>query len=552
MTIWIPETLEERLANLGEAVAIADRLGDPWLQFHAVHWHSVGLVQAGLIDRAEAAIGRQSELAERIRDPTMLWISTYDRANVAIVAGRLEEAESLAQQAAKIADESGQPDALPFLASQLTNIRYEQGRLAELQPLIAEVVAGNPGIPAFRAVLALAYIEGDLRQEASALLELDLADEFAQMPADVTWLASHVIYAQVAADLGNRDAAAVLRDRLAPFADQIVYTGISVWGDVDHVVGRLAAVLKRPEEAERHLRRSNERFREIGAPVCLARGELHLARLLLDRDGPGDRAEAEALLESAGSAARRLGAATIERRARSLSDHLRAIELVATAGRTGRRLRIGAEEAAPAGDRPAPPGSLEQSGDYWTLRCSEREVRLKDSKGLHYLAALLAHPGVDLHAADLQAGAPARPARGGPDPDLGARRLGSEDAGPVLDEAAKREYRDRIEQLEQEIEEADRFNDPERAANARRELEFVTTELAAAVGIGGRDRKAASQAERARVNVTRALRKVADRIAQHDETLGGHFSSSLRTGTFCRYEPPPGQRIEWEVRGAGV
>ena len=71
-------------------------------------------------------------------------------------------------------------------------------------------------------------------------------------------------------------------------------------------------------------------------------------------------------------------------------------------------------------------------------------------------------------------------------------------------------------ELQEEIEEADAFNDPERAAGAREELGFLARELAGAVGLGGRDRKTGSDAERARVNVTRAIRTALKRVADHD------------------------------------
>ena len=94
------------------------------------------------------------------------------------------------------------------------------------------------------------------------------------------------------------------------------------------------------------------------------------------------------------------------------------------------------------------------------------------------------------------------------------------DAGPALDSRAKAEYRLRLEDLRAEIEEAEAFNDPERAARAREEMDFIAHELSAAVGLGGRDRPASSAAERARVNVTRALRREIRRIADEDARLG--------------------------------
>jgi len=58
-------------------------------------------------------------------------------------------------------------------------------------------------------------------------------------------------------------------------------------------------------------------------------------------------------------------------------------------------------------------------------------------------------------------------------------------------------------ELREEIEEAESFNDPERRARGRAELDFIAAELGRAVGLRGRDRPQGSDAERARVNVTR-------------------------------------------------
>jgi hypothetical protein len=53
--------------------------------------------------------------------------------------------------------------------------------------------------------------------------------------------------------------------------------------------------------------------------------------------------------------------------------------------------------------------------------------------------------------------------------------------------------------------------------------------------------------ERARVNVTRTLRAVVDRIALGDPELGRHFECSVRTGKYCSYSPPHGELSEWIV-----
>jgi hypothetical protein len=168
---------------------------------------------------------------------------------------------------------------------------------------------------------------------------------------------------------------------------------------------------------------------------------------------------------------------------------------------------------------------------------------------LRYLARLLANPGVEVHAIELVAGS-----EGGGDttaPVALAAGLeiqsGADSAGPLLDSSAKASYRERLEELRLDIDEAESFNDPERAARAREEMDFIARELAGAVGLGGRDRQAGSNAERARVNATRAIRSAIKRIADYDENLGRELEATVRTGTFCAYEPDPRRPIEWTV-----
>lgn len=555
VTLWLPETLQERLANSDENVAAARRTGDPVAEFHAVHWRAAALVEAGRLTDAWRDVEHEATLAERLGQPTMRWLATYDHGNLEIIAGSLAEAEQHAHEALQIATLSAQPDALSFFTSQLTNIRYEQGRLAELQPLIAQVVAENPGIPAFRAVLAMACCEGDLDDEARRLLGHETASGFSELPPDVTWLPGLAIYAEVAAHLQDRAAAEVLYGLLEPWAGQVVYSGISAWGCVDHHLGATASVIGRYAEAEEHLHRAAELNAELRAPIWVARTELATARLLLLRDGPGDRERGRALLERAAAAAQRLGSATLARRAAGLLGYekaLSALPIPVMPNADARAARTappnGASAAATAPPVPsAPTATFRLEGEIWTISGVET-VRLKNRKGLQYLATLLERPDVEIHSIDLVGGpvdAAARGRSGGGEDVAVAADAG--DAGELLDASAKAAYRERVTELREDLEEAERFHDVERAARAREELEFIGQELARAVGLGGRDRKAGSAAERARVNVTRAIRGAVKAIAEHDARLGHHLERSIRTGVFCAYEPGPAGPDTWRV-----
>jgi pimeloyl-ACP methyl ester carboxylesterase/class 3 adenylate cyclase len=196
----------------------------------------------------------------------------------------------------------------------------------------------------------------------------------------------------------------------------------------------------------------------------------------------------------------------------------------------------------PAPHEPAMLFRLE--GEYWTVAFGGKVVRMRDAKGLGYLARLLRHPHREFHVLDLLVG-------GAPRSGDTARKDGlasaAADAGVVLDDAAKRAYRERIAELEVEIEEAQRWNDLERSARAEGELDALTRELARAVGLGGRDRRAASDSERARVSVTKAVRSAVRRLEDQHPELGRHLSLAVRTGTFCTYDPDPRLLVSWDA-----
>src|SRR5262249_56647675 len=111
---------------------------------------------------------------------------------------------------------------------------------------------------------------------------------------------------------------------------------------------------------------------------------------------------------------------------------------------------------------------------------------------------LVRDPGTELHVLDLVATSVG--------PDDGTTVIDTGDAGELLDADARTAYRRRLADLEGELEEAERFNDPGRAARARAEVEFLTAELRRAVGLGGRNPPPAAAGERARPDPTRAPR----------------------------------------------
>jgi len=189
-------------------------------------------------------------------------------------------------------------------------------------------------------------------------------------------------------------------------------------------------------------------------------------------------------------------------------------------------------------------GIFRKEGEYWTVGYGRNSFRLKDTKGLGYLAHLLRHPATEFHVLDLAGGiasqrddgetsesAPGLP-RGKEDLAKSGIHIGSlGDAGEMLDEQAKVAYRHRLSELREELEEAKDLGNVERAEQAEAEIDALTKELSRAVGLGGRNRKAASASERARQSITKTIKAVVERIAQSHSALGNILSQCIKTGT---------------------
>src|SRR5207245_7116029 len=94
--------------------------------------------------------------------------------------------------------------------------------------------------------------------------------------------------------------------------------------------------------------------------------------------------------------------------------------------------------------------------------------------------------------------------------------------------------------------EAKELGKVERAEQVEAEIEALAKELSRAVGLGGRNRRAAAASERARQSITKTIKSVLERIAEADAVLGDLLSHGIRTGTFCSYQPDPELPIAWD------
>ncbi len=533
-----PDTTERGLAWGRELFALAEELGDPELSVRARSWTIDLLLELDDLPGADMAIEALDRIATDVRDPRARSYIPLHRARRMLMLGRADEAEALINAGIQLGW-SLQDSTVPILAgAQLFWLRRAQGRLAELEEPVRQFADALPAMPAWRAALADVYLHlgrtAEARREYERLAERD----FTALPRDNAWFVAIAMLAELCEEFGDAARAPILEALLEPFDGRNVVTPEGVFaGPVTRYLALAAAAREDWDTTRRRLAEARAACERLGYAPMLAVLDLDEARMLVGRGGPGDARAAREHLVSTRERATALGVPV-------LGERLERVE---------RALAGTPATPVPVAGGPAT-GALHREGEAWRIDFEGRTLHVRDAKGMRHLALLLSRPGVEVHAVDIvgaaegagDAGSVAAAAEAG----LEVRAAGGEDAGAVLDAAAKAAYRLRLEDLQEEVEEAEAFNDPERAARAREELDFIAHELAAAVGLGGRDRRAASNAERARVNVTRAVRKAIARIDHEDAHLGRELATTVHTGTFCRYEPDPRRPVTWDVHGA--
>jgi len=192
--------------------------------------------------------------------------------------------------------------------------------------------------------------------------------------------------------------------------------------------------------------------------------------------------------------------------------------------------------------------TFRREGEYWTISYEGRVIRIKHSKGLLYIAQLLANPGREFHVIDLVGFAHGE--HSGVVNGQAGKELSTglhSDAGPALDASSKISYRERLRDLREELDEATSMGDSGKTAKIQEEIAFLSRELARAVGLGGRDRRVSSEAERARLRVTNVIRSAIRKTAKQHPALGRYLSRSLRTGSFCSFEPDGRFPAGWQL-----
>lgn len=276
-----------RLRLAADAIALGHSCGDEEYTATGLFWRIEALAQLGRRVELDAEVAVLADVVVGLRQP--LWTS-----RVALVRGCLFLLDGrFAECSAVVAAEPGFFGLV--LRSELAVLTGEG-----LEAVEEEVRRALDGLPYFARGWHAQLLDALGRTDEARRLWRAIAPHVSAMPRDSReWLIGVVGFAQTCVRLGDVENAERLYDLLEPYAHLHAVGSADgpSSGPVDLHLGRLAALLGRPEDARAHLTHALRSAEAIHALPHAAMAHLELARL------PGGPATERAAHESAAATA---------------------------------------------------------------------------------------------------------------------------------------------------------------------------------------------------------------------------------------------------------
>jgi len=373
---------EERLEVASRVLEEAVRGGSERLAATARTWRYLDLLELGRVEDAEADLAVIEDVANRLGEPRRRHQALTLHAGLALHRGRLAQAEALAAEALALGRAAGVAECEVIHEAVSTVIAFEREDAAGISNRVTQASALRSHELFQASAPVIETWQGRERSASEGLGRLQTRG-FDAIPHGPDWLGSLLTLGWTAVYLQDCDAASELHALLAPHERRFAVFQLGAFtGPVARVLAQLAALLGRHDAAQRHLHAAFDLVERAGAQGELA--HLHLERAEL-RLALGARAGADEVLE----------------------DLRRAVALARELGteRVLNRIRATHPELA-GGEAPgaAPGGWFLRRGEVWSVGLGAAPPReLPDSRGLRFLAALLARPGEEVLATALVA-----------------------------------------------------------------------------------------------------------------------------------------------------
>jgi tetratricopeptide (TPR) repeat protein len=305
--VWGPDRLDEMLTLADEIVTVAERAG-AWEEVaNGLAFHYEIRLTRGDVRRAQQDLERHIGLADELKLPSQQWHAAAHQAELLLLTGRFTEAATCIDQTLHRGLGVHSSEAMKNAVLQRFLLFLEHGGLEELRLPLEHLEADRPNYAIYPCLLAWLDCELGHQRQAQARLDVLARDSFSAVQRDHAWLTATTLLANVAAIVGKPEQIKTLYELLRPYSALVAGTDHLRIGSVSRYLGLLAAALSQLGEAVLFLQDAVEANDRIGARPWSAHAKADLARVLLARDGSGDRDVASGLLREALATYQELG-----------------------------------------------------------------------------------------------------------------------------------------------------------------------------------------------------------------------------------------------------
>lgn len=249
-----PGTGAIRAVLAAEATAAVDEMDDPHLAFRLYQAAHGSAVCAGDAERARSYLDRLHAIADEVGEPVMRWGRGLIDGFVATMEARFADADRIVAETLDLGTRSGDPEAFALFLLQYAILGMFAGRHDELFPVAQQAMESDPLLELpFRLAYGILCCEVGRREEASTLLHDAIAGRLGSIPHDHTRTTTLIALATLAVELDDVAAADWLYPQIVPMADEVSFNGVTSQGPISAYAGKLAFLLERYDDAERHL-----------------------------------------------------------------------------------------------------------------------------------------------------------------------------------------------------------------------------------------------------------------------------------------------------------
>jgi hypothetical protein len=415
--------------------------------------------------------------------PRALFFAASRRLMLDLLTGRTDRADRLIATAVEASREAGLADAWMVIAALQGYTAVQTGDAATGQDVAERMEAFGlaEGAAVVCAEAAFVWLGSGRPERARVLVRMFHPRALHDLPRDVNWLLTLQCLLEAALGTGERDIVEKAAELLRAYPGRAVINAGAV---MFHAT--TGATLARAAAAQ-------------GAPEAALRFR-ETALATYDRIG-----------------------------ARWWHDRLAGW---AISGGVDARVAPIDTDSEPVGAGGASAVRLHPAADgLWMIGPATHPVPVRALRGFDYLRHLLRRPDQPVPVLELVTG--------------GTGAVAESGLGEVLDRQALQAYRRRLQDIDRDLAEADDWSDVGRREALGIERDALLDQLAGAIDVHGRPRRAGASQERARVAATKAIHAAIARIGSVDGPLGRHLRATIRTGFQCCYRPDLADPVRW-------